>query len=692
MNAGIYLSSNFTDVYASWAPHAGIDNPSAIDLWSPTINVPYGSGHPVSSGSVIAAATDPYGIKNTRSYSLSTNVGERDWPSRGAQRPQEWENDSGGSRNSMLSTPIDDPAFSGNPYHHPDHTSVVPLVSTPANTARTSVLDVTQDAPPPYEMLVSPDNSNRRRFQEDNFILTPTLMGDSSTRDTRRSGHIREKAQISGSSLESPLSRSSTYSSQGDQEDHEEELLAYLRDDASDDTNEHGLLERNIPMSLRPHTSRPVISQSREGFQAGPVDGIHEPTLPPEMRRTVSGPSTSTSIERPRPPQRGSTMSPRRSTRPTDLDRIDELDESTPLGIPIHHRGPYEVQGKVDTPLTHNIPIQREEQPVWNRRVIIADTFDVSLPPVPFKLDLKPGEYLTRLPPPRSSSGMSTFRPPLAPITHIPSVIPQPGRRDPRRTSSGETGARTVYHNNSYHEWSPEQLYEMGTSSSTRIASNEPRHAYDTDSRNGSSISSSTNTLRSHLDGFPAAFVPIRHSYAAVDESLRSARHITFRPPALPTQLSDRPSYAPSASLSVNSYSSSLQSRQSEPPSSADRLRPKKIVMPMPLHQQRYPFAGSILDSPNHKAVNNLSGAQPAAANIPMHDPKKGNLLKKRASTGTSLQKQHQYSSLHPSGHINSSDNVSGGFGSIARKASLMESALKEFKPSRKLSKRKTTI
>jgi hypothetical protein len=68
---------------------------------------------------------------------------------------------------------------------------------------------------------------------------------------------------------------------------------------------------------------------------------VHKPLLPPR-------PFTSPGNSRPRGldnPRNRST--PRLAPRNAQLDRIDELDETDPLGMPWHHGGPYEAIYKV---------------------------------------------------------------------------------------------------------------------------------------------------------------------------------------------------------------------------------------------------------------------------------------------------------------------------------------------------------
>ncbi|KAJ7071210.1 hypothetical protein C8F01DRAFT_421415 [Mycena amicta] len=58
-----------------------------------------------------------------------------------------------------------------------------------------------------------------------------------------------------------------------------------------------------------------------------------------------------------RRPQTAPPPNPSRRRQPHDLDRIDELDESNPLGVALHHQGPFEaVASMLKTPESADIP------------------------------------------------------------------------------------------------------------------------------------------------------------------------------------------------------------------------------------------------------------------------------------------------------------------------------------------------
>ena len=82
--------------------------------------------------------------------------------------------------------------------------------------------------------------------------------------------------------------------------------------------------------------------------------------------------------------------------------------------------------------------------------------------------------------------------------------------------------------------------------------------------------------------------------------------------------------------------------------------------------------------------VDSVPAPKPSAATIPIHDPKKGNLLKKRLSKSASLHESHQH--LAPVHMAESNNNSLSSFG----KGFEPESVLKNKRGVRKLSKRRS--
>lgn len=101
-----------------------------------------------------------------------------------------------------------------------------------------------------------------------------------------------------------------------------------------------------------PREPQPAVAYPRDASNDGygPPGNFVEPRMSqrrqqPAQRalRSTSEPAlTPSPDERPQLPRRGNT-SPHSRPKPSGLDSIDELDETAPLGIPLHHGGPYEV-------------------------------------------------------------------------------------------------------------------------------------------------------------------------------------------------------------------------------------------------------------------------------------------------------------------------------------------------------------
>lgn len=267
-----------------------------------------------------------------------------------------------------------DPAFSSDPYHHPDHGG--PSLASGASKggvepgSPVSKCSSQSDAEPPPSYddsvpAVSPTGYLGRAHHEDETAISPVT--DNSGEEVRGASHVRGRAHTSYSPASSPYSNShnlpSSQQSPQDEQGDQDELLAYLSDDrdVSDRT-----AARDVPMSLRPHRGLPVAAQPPPETQSRPrpvpdnAGLLRSTTMPSSASRSVSEPLARTNTERPHIPHRGNTTinagAPHRG--PAELDRIDELDET--LGISLHHRGPYDMRGKVDTPPPRVIPVERQ--------------------------------------------------------------------------------------------------------------------------------------------------------------------------------------------------------------------------------------------------------------------------------------------------------------------------------------------
>ncbi|KAL5535753.1 hypothetical protein ACEPAF_3847 [Sanghuangporus sanghuang] len=600
----------------------------------------------------------------------------------------------------------DDPAFSNDPYHHPDHDGLSPTVDvSKANEEGGSPVSRYSsqsevEPPPSYDDSTSvpalSQNGHIRRPHLEEETTTSLVTGNSS-KDARSSNHTRDKAQTSCSPLSSPHSSSPNLpqSQQGTQDDmtDQEELLAYLGD-YDYRSGPGGVPGLNIPMSLRPHGGLPVTTQppaDQQGRTRPVPDNtglLRSTTMPSSTTRTVSEPLARTNTERPHLQRRGNTTANAPTTRrgPADLDRIDELDET--LGIPLHHRGPYDMRGKVDTPPPRVMPVDRQHQlqsPAKQHVLVATTPLNAPPPPIPFKLNLKPGELLTRVPPSRSQTTPPERVTPAPMITYPRTAAEQPMYERPRPAEQNYADRGNVYQEIRRNEWSPEQLYESHSRSPAPVLPRDARRQpYHPDARTNS-MPSSANTSRSDL----RPDIPPNPHPRVQEERTTAQRHVSFQQPP-PQQIS---ALSRSISQPATSSSPSLHSASSgpfrAPPFAAHR--PKRIVMPAPLRQQNqnntYTLPSELIRGTGQNGVigRPAPAAQPTAAIIPIHDPKKSNfLLKKRASTGAST--HHIHNHLAPD-RIPSSKGFFGlglGFG----KGITPESESSLPKANRKLSKR----
>jgi hypothetical protein len=96
--------------------------------------------------------------------------------------------------------------------------------------------------------------------------------------------------------------------------------------------------------SSRYEDPQPVVRQHSErrpeDHSVSAPDLHQRPRVPPQAPRPMTAPLQDAN-NRPKPPRRENTRRPN-PQRSAELDRIDELDETDPFGVTIHHKGPYE--------------------------------------------------------------------------------------------------------------------------------------------------------------------------------------------------------------------------------------------------------------------------------------------------------------------------------------------------------------
>lgn len=224
---------------------------------------------------------------------------------------------------------------------------------------------------------------------------------------------------------------------------------------------------------------------------------------------------------------------------------------------------------------------------------------------VPFKINLKPGEIFVR-PPPDAYNQANAPRQPLAPIHPPHPPLPRhslPGqgiRERPARSSRPPPDRNEV--------------------------TGDIRPYTDQTPRSQQSSRYTTPASSPDTSGFTPPFTPPVGLSPDI-EIVPWDGHRTQDFHALPTSTSGTPPMSPRlhgmlTGSHASTRPSTINSRMDGPPSisGASRHLPKKLVMPAPLQQLPNPYG----EPPTQ---------QPRAIHIPVRDGKKGNLLKKRATT-----------------------------------------------------------
>lgn len=197
-----------------------------------------------------------------------------------------------------------------------------------------------------------------------------------------------------------------------------------------------------------------------------------------------------------------------------------------------------------------------------------------------------------------------------------------------------------------------------------------------------SSPVSSANTSRSDL----RSNVGSNYDLGAVPTGPPRQKRVSFQQSQQPSPLSQpsQSTYPPSSAASAYSASSSSLSRP--PPSSADRHRPKRIIMPAPLQPQNQNYTQPVPREFNRPKGTTGVTAQSTAAVIPVHESKRGNLLKKRTITGASSRQAPTHELPQRAQSMKGLFSLGGSSG----RDHAQEPEAKLPKTSRKLSKRKT--
>lgn len=301
---------------------------------------------------------------------------------------------------------------------------------------------------------------------------------------------------------------------------------------------------------------------------------------------------------------------------------------------------------------------------------------------------MKPGELLTRIPPPLGGQATSSS---TQPYTSTPSVRPvsamQPIYQEPRSFPQNRVASQIISSEIRRPEWSPEHLYEDQRIPHSQYIPTEPvnnPNPYANNTR-GSTPTSSANSSR--VDLRPTSLLPgmPQNNYGNYSQGIDDRRHVVFADSQQPmksalSRSATQPFYPSSSSASVYSESSSTSRG---PLTAVERHRPRRIVMPAPL-QQQHPI--SYKTGANINTSSTAMAFQSAAAVIPVHDPKRGNMLKKRATIQAGVSPHQKHSHLG----VERSVSTKGFFSSLGSTFGKGISAgpdTKLPKPERKLSK-----
>lgn len=309
---------------------------------------------------------------------------------------------------------------------------------------------------------------------------------------------------------------------------------------------------------------------------------------------------------------------------------------------------------------------------------------------MPFKLDLRPGEFLTRVPTTRRSKPPTNRGSPPA-LLHSQAPSSQAPPRSLRHGANELANPSFHLRNQDHMNWTPEQLYD--TFAPVVVPPNRrqnlPMH-YPGEGSLYSSGPSSTNSSRSDLPYPPSNGRPLIADNPAQKRVGFDSNTQTI--PASQSQISLSRSVSQPVMSKPGSFSSSSTSlSQGLPPS--DRHRPRQIIMPSPLRQQQQN------QNPNqsYQTYTSPSALVPtprpmpqAAAVIPMHDAKKSNILRKRNTTTAATRSPAQETSTPAPVRKPSTSRGLFGFGSPRNSVNLEDSGTTGAKTGRKLSKRRT--
>ncbi|KAG5647559.1 hypothetical protein DXG03_008912 [Asterophora parasitica] len=298
-------------------------------------------------------------------------------------------------------TIYDDPAFSPDPHDNPFFTAAWAASTTqPALKGDTypSQLQGAEDFTlllPPNAYMFSDDHSSNTH--ETNSSSNHTSSTSFSTPPTSTDSHSSPWAPLPSDKVAQSLPWPP------ETQKKKKNITMFWRKAPPETVLEPVDVARNVP--AEPSSSLPMVQPLRPSLArnvtAPETAQPKGPTLPPR-------PATTAADSKP-PPASSRRAIGGRTFRAPELDRIDELDESNPLGLPVHHRGPYEAaqqaasQEAKEERIPHNIgsqyqlapnPTPNKDRAKQPRKRNPSEVTGVPSVPSGISLNLSPGQIL----------------------------------------------------------------------------------------------------------------------------------------------------------------------------------------------------------------------------------------------------------------------------------------------------------
>ncbi|KAF8506618.1 hypothetical protein F5888DRAFT_1643866 [Russula emetica] len=291
----------------------------------------------------------------------------------------------------------DDPAFATDPNINPEYWHIQMNVqsTTPFPSRSYSGLDLTHDFGLPQSGTVSNTSPRGHSYHDEDtrpvYFVPPSISSSSSASDSSasKSSNVRPPRSSVRNSDYAP--ERSPFRSDPPME------VQYALPYEGQSQSRNGKHKRRSPHSARP-------AKDHAASHAEAAGGTIIPSTPLRLADGASRPLMS-SMTIPSPPdvsEHPKDSRVRTSSRPTppDLDTIDELDKTNPLGVNLHHKGPYEAvaailneTNPIDSPVLRQKRAQKQvssgTRPVRPSRHIKSEPNAN-----PMSLNLQPGQIL----------------------------------------------------------------------------------------------------------------------------------------------------------------------------------------------------------------------------------------------------------------------------------------------------------